>query len=331
MMSVTSIAPLATAQLATAQEAAPTPLPLDLTWEAPAGCPDSAFVIRRVEQILRGHPAEPVTVVARARVSGPTDGRFHLSLTIHTAGVEETRSIDAASCSALAEASAVVVALAIDPSRDGARLEVGGTEPSAIPPALPSKDVHTRPVHRETPPITAAPKAPATRIALGVGGAVVTGMLPSAKGGVVASATLRLRRFRVGVLGSYWLRQTASFDRTAGASFDMLEVGGFGGYLVPFGRLAFGPTGSIELTRVRVSGFGIREPQASTTVWPTVVVGGRVEARVASWLGLFGAPDLLFPIGAPAFSLTTAGENVRLHEPSPFSLRLSLGIEIVLP
>ncbi|MDF2692491.1 MAG: hypothetical protein K0S65_874 [Labilithrix sp.] len=313
-------------------ESAAAALPLELSWDAPAGCPDALTVTRRVEQILRGPPAAPVTVFARAKITGPSEGRYHLVLTLRTADVEETREIDAASCSALAEASAVVVALAIDPSKDGALLPAEETPQPPTPPPAPSPapppPTKPAPSHHHT--ATPRQSPPSTRLAIGAGGAVVSGMLPELGGGLIASGTLRFERFRVGLVGSYWVPQRASFGRNAGASFEMVEVGAFGGYLVPLGRFALGPSANLEVTHVDVKGFGIRAPRTSSTLWPTVALGARAEAQVASWFGVFARTDLLFPIGAPAFGLATDNASVRLHDPSLFSVRLSLGIEIVV-
>jgi hypothetical protein len=156
-------------------------------------------------------------------------------------------------------------------------------------------------------------------------------MLPELGGGLVASATLRLQRLRVGVVGGYWVPQHPSFGRSAGATFELLEVGAFGGYLLPLGIFALGPCANLELAHVDVKGFGIREPKTSSTVWPTVVLGARAEARVSRWFGVFARTDLLFPIGAPAFSLNTENGSVRLHDPRAISMRWSLGVEIVMP
>ncbi|MBX3207130.1 MAG: hypothetical protein KF764_18935 [Labilithrix sp.] len=319
---VTSVTTVARAE-------APPALPLELAWDAPAGCPDAAFVTARVEAILRGPPAAPVAVVARGTVER-AGAAYHLALTLRTGDLEETRAFDAATCAALAEAAAVVVALAIDPSRDDASTErTPPPEPTPAPEAPPPPPA-ARP-KRNRSPTSPRPPAPISRVALGLGGALGLGALPEASGAVLVSGTLRLERVRVGLLGSVTMPVSATFDRSAGATFHQLEAGAFGSYLVPIGPVAIGPAANLELSHVRVRGFGIREPKLSTTFWPTAVVGARLEAKLASRLGLFSRADALFPIAAPAFSLATPEGSVRLHEPGLPALRLSLGLEIVLP
>lgn len=158
------------------------------------------------------------------------------------------------------------------------------------------------------------------------------GTLPHVAAGITASGAVRLGRFRAGVSTTLWLRQRPTFDEPAraGASFDMVEVGAFGGYLVPFGSFAVGPCANLEATFVRVEGFGIRTPRASWSSWPTVVLGGRGEARLTPWLGLFARADLLFAVDAPTFTLGE-GQGASLHEPAPVAARFSLGTEIIFP
>jgi hypothetical protein len=308
------------------------PLPLELMWDAPAGCPDTSFVRRRIEQLVHESPA--ASTHATAKIDSAADGRFHLVLTVHAGNLDETRTIDAASCSALADAFAVVVALAIDASHEAARVEGSptGQEPAPdrerLPSTTPPTAVH--PVQKESL-APRRPTPPATHLALGLGGSVVSGPLPQVSPGIVASAALRLSRFRVGVLGTRSFRQSPYFDRTAGASFDMIDVGAFGGYLVPLGIVAVGPYASFEATYVRYQGFGIRKPGVSSRTWPTAVLGGRVEVGVTRRVGLFARADVLLPIGAPTFTLATTGDRVSLHDPSGLAARFSLGAEIVLP
>ena len=310
--------------------AADAPLPLELTWDAPESCPNTESIRQRVEQILRGPPSSSATVVARGKVETSSDGRFHLALTIRSGDLEETRALDAATCSALAEAAGVLIALAIDPSR---------TETSDAPveppvPSVPSSPSSKRaepPPRREDHHAVSAPiEPPPPRVAIGVGAAFASGTLPDSGGGVLASGALRVRRFRAGLFGTYFFPQSASFDRGAGATFGMFELGAFGGYLFPVGPVAFGPSAELEATFVAAKGFGIREPRVTSTWWPTVVLGGRVEGRLARNLGLFTTGDMLLPIGAPTFTLATAGAGVKLHQPSLPALRVCLGIEIVV-
>lgn len=309
-------------------------LPLELEWQAPDGCPDAEAVRGRVEAILRGPLTDASRAVARGAIARTEDGRFRLELTVRTGDVADARSIDSAACATLADAFAVVVALAIDPTRSAdaegappARAIADGPRP---PDESPSARVSPLPREAPAPRASPAPEA-GTRVALGLGGSVVWGPLPEPSPGLVASVGVRRDRVRVGALGTLALRQTPHFDRSAGASIDMLEGGAFAGYLLPLGIFALGPAVNVEATYVRARGFGIRRPSTSSAVWATAVVGARLEARAARWLGAFARADLLVPFDAPRFALGTQADSVRLHTPAALAPRLTLGAEILLP
>ena len=314
-----------------------TPLPLELEWEAPPTCPDATVVRRQIEKILHGPLTAPSSAVAHGKIDRTEDGRFHLVLTVRTGDVADTRELDAASCSMLSEAFAVVVALAIDPTKGG-----GGIEEPAQPESPPTEPIQpSAPVAADVVPPKSAPPSPPTRpsekaessmaLDLGVGGSVVWGTLPQASPGLVASAGIRIDRFRVGMLGTLAFAQRPRFDRNVGAAIDMIEGGVFAAYMVPLGIFALGPCGNIEATYVRVECYGIREPRTSSALWATPVLGGRFEARASRWLGIFARADVLLPIDAPRLALGTRTETAVLLTPAPISPRLTVGAEIILP
>jgi hypothetical protein len=322
------------------------PLPLELVWDAPKACPRTESVRGRIGQILRTPRARPTSAVATGRIETLPDGRFRLAMAVRTGDVEDVRTVDAASCSTLAEAFAVVVALAIDPTVSPNGGEVDGAEPPSIatpepaqvqpvqppPAALPAPVAE--PAKSESPVLRANASRSSLRAELALGGFAVWGPLPDVSVGPVLSLGARIHRFRVGALGAVSLSQDARFGGSAaGATFDMVEAGAFGGYMVPVGDFAFGPYVNVEVTHVGARGFGIRSPWSTSATWLSPAIGGRAEVRALKWLGLFAGVDLVLPIDAPTFSLATAttGEPVRLHSPGRPSPRLSLGAQVFFP
>src|SRR5262249_13460318 len=86
-------------------------LPLDLTWEAPPGCPDHGAIVARVEQIVGA--AAVTRTIAEAKI-GERGGQFDLVLTMR-GETTDVRRAQASTCNALAETVAVVLALALRP------------------------------------------------------------------------------------------------------------------------------------------------------------------------------------------------------------------------
>ncbi len=101
------------------------PSNFELTWLAPPGCPTQSEVRNQVELILGGPPriSGGIRLVAHGRVTAPdVDRAWQVELTVTTHSKDmasstriPTRTIRAASCGEVAGATAVVLAILIDP------------------------------------------------------------------------------------------------------------------------------------------------------------------------------------------------------------------------
>lgn len=106
---------------------------VDLTWDAPPGCPRVGAVRERL-RALRGTRSR---VSGRLRAEGRivrVDGRYRLILGVHEGNAVLERRIDADSCKDLAGAAAVALALLLrddDGSREPAGTSSNATEPRA--------------------------------------------------------------------------------------------------------------------------------------------------------------------------------------------------------
>lgn len=86
-----------------------------LDWHAAATCPAADVVRAAIRESLRASPPSQ-RVVATARVRESTSGPgLQLTLVLHQGGTRGTRVVDSASCDELAELTAWLVALAVDP------------------------------------------------------------------------------------------------------------------------------------------------------------------------------------------------------------------------
>jgi hypothetical protein len=92
-----------------------------IAWDAPAGCPDEAYVRASVEQLLAGGGPVPAHVDARARVERGAGEQWRVRLTTVREGATGERVVESGSCRSLADATALIVALTIDPERVAAR------------------------------------------------------------------------------------------------------------------------------------------------------------------------------------------------------------------
>jgi hypothetical protein len=119
--------------------------PAELDWQAPPGCGSREQVLAEVSRLVATAPAEPL--VARARVRGKGEN-FHVVIEI-AGSAHGVRTLRAHSCESLARATALIIALAIDPQAATVVSEQAEKSPE---PESPARD---RP-----PPAVRAPAAP---------------------------------------------------------------------------------------------------------------------------------------------------------------------------
>lgn len=134
-----SLTTLALALLSTAPAEAS---PLDLTWTAPAACPDAEAIEGRVLDAIGDTQREPPLEVI-GEVTETPDG-FTMAVTIVGDASEGTRTLPAATCDELADAAVLIMAIAIDP-RAIERLEQPEPEPEPQPEPLPEPEPEPEP------------------------------------------------------------------------------------------------------------------------------------------------------------------------------------------
>lgn len=225
------------------------PSPVELRWDAPAGCPAQAELDRQVAALLAGHPpADPRTRVAfRVERRGP---QWQLHGEIHGAQASGRRDLSAATCDELVEAAALIVAIAVDPDFVPGEPAVPPPPPPAestlpdpntpqsltdpnTPQSLPDSpppqslpdsntpqsltDSNTRqslPESRPPAPLTAsAPRRPA--LVLGLSAGLGLGALPAPAGLLRLIVGLEGRLWSAAVVQDLWLPRVAYLPATA--------------------------------------------------------------------------------------------------------------------
>jgi len=142
----TVFAGLALAGLAVADGGA---APVSLTWDAPPACSDAKTIEAEVQRLLGVSTVSPEKhVVARAKVVSAGRGALRVQLTTDRGAAHGVRTVDAASCRAAAESTALILALTIDPAQVAARGVASGAGAIAAPVPAP---VGAPPVERAGP------------------------------------------------------------------------------------------------------------------------------------------------------------------------------------
>lgn len=301
---------------------------LTLTWDAPAGCSTSAEVSAEVERLL-GHqfaPGMPIQVAARV-VAAP--GRASVVLTLEQEGQHSERTLIGRDCRELASAAALVIALAIDPTRAGANaadsnqacqlpeLEACEATQPAPPASCPRSPTPATPSPTHCADAAASPPRPSSSVApLRVGLALreVFGELPEA----LPSPELWVGygdRFRAELGGLLAFAQKAGASGT-GAAFTLWALTARG--CIGAAELGlFQLCGGAEAGALRGQGYGTDVVHARSSLWLTPLLS--VSARVRRGGSEFGAGlSAGFPLVRDEFAL--AGRE--LFRPAAFVVGL---------
>lgn len=329
--------------------------PMSLVWDAPPECPSQQDVEASVlRQLGSGRPAEK-PVAARAVVRRD-DGEFALVLALRTGDEEPIeRQVRASMCSTLAETTALLVALAVDPELSS---ETEAAPPAALdqPASSPESPSPEAPRNREghsTPPPSSerlesgvsagaddaragADGEPlAWRLSVGASLSLDVGLLPHDPAfGVAPELNLQVGLLLAHAALSFWVPQTAQLD----APFDarsQLETSA----LVASGHvcLAFdadavtvGPCAAVDFGAVDLRTIGIDSPESASGRWIALGAGALAQFRLPlHLLGLLSA-TAYSPLTRPRFFVRSDSGEVDVHTASALDLRCSLGIAYIL-
>ena len=96
----------------------PYELPVTLEWNAPGECPGQQEVVATMSSLLRRRPpgAASQALAVRALVARRGARMYVLHLTFGSARGRQTRTLRADECTSLARATALLVALRLDPT-----------------------------------------------------------------------------------------------------------------------------------------------------------------------------------------------------------------------
>jgi len=286
-----------------------------LSWQAPAGCPSRDELRAQVARLLGGTIRVPHGGDIRARAVVEHGQNWSLAIETESSGRPGQRAIEAASCQDLADATALIIALMIDPDAVAAH----AAQPKPIP-APPPPDSRPAP----------SPKRRSVEYLVGVHAAASQGTLPSFDVGAGGGIGLAGRRWRVELRGTYGLRrdQTVAAAALPGASgqFSFAAAALAACLNFRWGGLALGPCADAELGLVSAKGVGVSESFPAQTLWSALGGGAFAAIPLGPHLSLPLHLDVLAPLQRTEFVL----KNVpgRVFKAPAVGGRLSAGIEL---
>lgn len=353
---------------ATATAAAQIPVPpaagpITLRWTAPEGCPDRAAVTARIEKLLGGPPAATERSLQAEGAVEVIPRGFRLQLDVSSGDAESTRVLQGVSCESLADAGALVIALAFDPdavtAQEIKRAEAAAGSPP--PEGAPSEDAppageggaHAHdespvstaaliripvPIPAAPPPVAPPPIAPSpSLLSFGVFASFAgdAGTLPSVAPGLHAGLSLGVGAYRVEPAFVAWPSSKSALpDRPdAGAELRLLAFAlDACRRVLPWDEAetaasAFGCLG-FEVGELHGKGFGVALPGSGAALWAAPRASLRVELPLARWAALTLAAGVAVPLDRKRFVLDLQAGRAVVHEPSAVSGRAALGLAL---
>ncbi len=305
-----------------------------LDWRAPAECPDGKTVEREVSRLLGGAPAA-VPIAAVAEVTHE-EARWRVQLRTQSAENTGDRAIESDTCRELADATALVLAMAIDPARVAATRaspvivvppDAGidaSTSVIVVPPSTPATAPPTR---AATEPPSAPPGPPPPRKTFAIGPYVLgdIGTLPNPGVGPALAFAWTPGALRLQLTGLFFPSNTARLPFSRGGTFELFGADAGGCYEFLFGVFEAGPCLGVELGALKGTGFGINKQTPALAFWAAPSVGAAFAWRIGSSFALRLELDALFPLQRPEFVLDGVGG---VHRPAAVLGRVGLGAEV---
>lgn len=249
--------------------AAADPSWLELRWSELAGCPMRVEVEATIVRLTDGEAPRPVA--AEAVITADAAG-YNLQLHVRDADGEQRRTLQSPRCQALADATAVILAVAAAPIGVAARvvgvpppprsevLDPGVVAPAAaLAPSVPE-------LAREPAP---APSRRRPELAIGVGAAAGIGPTQRFVAGLSGGLALLWRRARLDVRGSGWFpgRLAIAGDTSVGADLRLAAGAVRGCPRVLRRSFALDVCGGIELGALTARGVGLASTATRRGLW----------------------------------------------------------------
>ncbi len=329
----------------TAPTVEPAAAPFSLEWSAPEDCPAQSSVEARIGALISERERSVSGIRAEVELRRSTEG-YEGTLSLHADGGSSTRSLRAERCVSVAEATALLVAITVDPlatdrvlererSEGEARAEVPGpppTEPEPEPISPPVPEAATedptpqpRPTDREVQPPSSAFEGTAATLRVEAGGDL--GLFPQPGVTVGAMVGLHRRWLRVGLTGRAWMPQriTHPLDATVAAELRAFSLGAQGCAGPRWSALELPVCFGVDAGAMRGEGGGallwtgaVRRPWVALRLGPALA-WSPIPA-VTLWFGVDLATSLL----RPQFHIASLGP---IHQTGVVSGRAFVAVE----
>ena len=299
-----------------------------LSWQAPPDCPSPDEVRAAVARLLGGEIRLTAGRDLKATASVAHGQVWSVSIETDFAGRPGRRSLEAASCQDLADATSLILALTIDP--DVLATRPARPNPPPPPPPSPPAPQLPLPVATTTRPAPQKQSAP-TDLLLGLYAQGSQGTLPAVDVGLGGGVGVAGRRYRAELRAAYGLRRDQSVNVSAppGAYGKFNFLAGTLAGCLNLGQeaVAFGPCADAEVGWVSAQGFGVSQSLQATKPWLAVGAGGYAAISLGSRWSVPLHLDVLAPLLRREFVFNAAVPS-RVFQAPAVGVRVNVGVEL---
>lgn len=279
---------------------------LELEWWAPEECPTRTHVLGEIARMAP--PRIGRDVHARIAVGRGASGDYHAEVSLRVGSAFDQRDVQGATCAEIADASALLIALALAP-------------PAVEAPPPPPPATKARPL---TPGSTAHHLELHVGVGIGLDALSLPRPVPTVRPalGIAAGDVL----LEIGGFVSPSVGKSLTAEPNKGASFRLLGAKLAGCWTFQARQFRAGPCAGVGLMGIGTEAFGVRRRRDEIT-WTPYVTGEarlfwkplpRFEALVSVASGVL-AEELDFSIES------TSGAR-RLHRVDDFTLTIGIGV-----
>lgn len=278
--------------------------PLDLSWQAPLGCPQEAAVREQIHALVPSAMLDSGQLKAEGTITR-IDSRFRLHLVLRLNDIRGERSIDSESCSDLAGAAAVALGLLLQSATQSEAAEPGGARSDGLPDSGPSSAAASESTKTttESSPTASTPiartdttraKEPAParnwRVVLQAPQvAADVGPLPEPSIGLAAAAGVSVQNWLFAASFQLPRRQELALPGSSGAGAKLehwsLELWGCRSWRAS--RFELGPCLIFGVEKITASGTGAGvSPESQRATWVSIGAAALGRLYLVDWLAI---------------------------------------------
>ena len=296
------------------------PLPVQVSWNAEAGCPNDGTVEAGMRPIMGSAQMGVKRSVIRVEASLKRVGtKWEIALTTTADGIRGERTLIAEDCEQARAAVALLLAFMLDPNAESGERDAPETPPSE------RTKIGPVPVAPRAPSRSASRSVSPKRWRLGLSGTVDYGTLPMWAYGAELRLEVASRHFLWGLRGSASLPSTVTLADGSGGRFSLMEAGVIGCTAIRWPaslslQFCAGPT----FSRMHGVGHGVADPSSATGYWFGALVEAGTALRLDHAWAVRLALGAALPFARPTFAIRDGGP---VHRAASLSGRAELGFE----